>query len=58
MNSALDSYGVDSFVGLELQIWLSKESGANLAVFDILGGATLPRIGQMVAAKSALRTQS
>ncbi|CAN9179261.1 unnamed protein product [Alternaria alternata] len=58
MNPALDSYGVDSLVGLELRNWLSKESGANLAVFDILGGATLLRIGQMVAAKSALRTQS
>jgi hypothetical protein len=53
--SALDSYGVDSLVGLELRNWLSKESGADLAVFEILGGATLLKIGQMVAAKSSLR---
>ncbi|KAJ6215196.1 KR domain-containing protein, partial [Bipolaris maydis] len=58
MNSALDSYGVDLLIGLELRNWLSKESGADLAVFGILGGATLLRIGQMVAAKNSLRIQS
>jgi hypothetical protein len=55
--SALDSYGVDSLVGLELRNWLSKESDAELAVFDILGGATLMKIGKMVASKSSLRSR-
>ncbi|KAF2795479.1 KR-domain-containing protein [Melanomma pulvis-pyrius CBS 109.77] len=44
IESALDSYGVDSLVGLELRNWLSKESGADLAVFEILGGATMLQI--------------
>jgi hypothetical protein len=55
IEAALDSYGVDSLVGLELRNWLSKESGADLAVFEILGGATLLMIGDTVAAKSTIR---
>jgi hypothetical protein len=51
---ALDSYGVSSLVGLELQNWLSKEPGADLAVFEILGGATISQIGNIVATKSTM----
>jgi aryl carrier-like protein len=58
LDSGLDSYGVDSLVGLELSNWLSKESGANLVVFELLGGATLRDIGKMVAAKSSMRPES
>lgn len=55
MNSSLDSYGVDSLVGVELRNWLAKESGADLAVFEILGGASLTEIGGLVASRSPLR---
>lgn len=55
LESTLDTFGVDSLVGLELRNWLAKESGAALAVFEILGGVSLRDIGKTVAAKSSLR---
>lgn len=58
IDSSLDSYGVDSLIGLELKNWLAKESGADLAVFEILGRATLRDIGKTVTAKSSMRPES
>ncbi|KAF1971025.1 KR-domain-containing protein [Bimuria novae-zelandiae CBS 107.79] len=55
LDSTLDSYGVDSLVGVELRNWLAKEAGAELAVFEILGGGTLEDIGDLVVAKSSMR---
>ncbi|ORX93617.1 reducing type I polyketide synthase [Clohesyomyces aquaticus] len=58
LDSTLDSYGVDSLVGLELRNWLVKESGAELAVFEILGGVTIRDIGKAVASKSSCQQNS
>ncbi|CAI6339913.1 unnamed protein product [Periconia digitata] len=55
LDRSLVSFGVDSLVGLELKNWLSKEAGADLAVFEILSGATFEEIGELVAVRSALR---
>jgi hypothetical protein len=55
LNSTLSEFGVDSLVGLELKNWLARESGATVAVFEILGGATLRDIGRVAAAKSSMR---
>ena len=55
LNQSIASYGVDSLVGLEIRNWLAKESGADLPVFELLGGATFAQIGAAAAAKSALR---
>lgn len=41
----VESYGVDSLVAVELRNWLAKEWGAEVAVFEILGGATLEGVG-------------
>ena len=37
----VESYGVDSLVAVELRYWFAKERKADIAVFEILGGATL-----------------
>jgi aryl carrier-like protein len=51
----LESYGVDSLVALELRNWMTKEMGADVAVFELLGGSTLADIGATIAAKTSLR---
>ncbi|KAF2804409.1 reducing type I polyketide synthase [Mytilinidion resinicola] len=58
LDSALDSFGVDSLVGLELRNWLANETGADLAVYEILGGATLKSIAETVTSKSSIRPES
>lgn len=54
----VESYGVDSLVAVELRNWLAKELSADVAVFEILGGATLAGVGQTVASKSSFRKLS
>jgi hypothetical protein len=51
----VESYGVDSLVAVELRNWLAKEICADVAVFEILGSATLAGVGLTVAAKSSFR---
>lgn len=48
----LHSFGVDSLVAVELRNWFSKEVSADIAIFDILGGATTTTVGTLAAAKS------
>lgn len=55
LGSQLESYGVDSLVALELRNWLARETHANLAVFEILGGSTLTDVGMAAAGKSDLK---
>lgn len=50
----VESYGVDSLVAVELRNWLAKELSVDIAVFEILGGATLVGVGQTVARKSSI----
>ncbi|TAQ90890.1 hypothetical protein B7494_g783 [Chlorociboria aeruginascens] len=45
-------YGVDSLVAVELRNWFAKEFGVEVAVFDLLGGATFAGIAMLVAGKS------
>jgi hypothetical protein len=56
INDTLESYGVDSLVGLELRNWLAKETGAHLAVFEILGSSTLMDIGRTAVSRSLTKT--
>lgn len=51
----VESYGVDSLVAVELRNWLGRELGAEVAVFEIVGGATLEGVGGVVARRSVLR---
>jgi aryl carrier-like protein len=56
-DSQLEHHGVDSLVAIELRNWLLKELGADVAVFEILGGIKLHEIGLLVAQRSLLRQQ-
>jgi hypothetical protein len=53
-NKPLHQYGVDSLVAVELRSWFARELKAEMAVFDILGGATLSSIAQLATNKSTL----
>ncbi|KAJ5588138.1 hypothetical protein N7537_010816 [Penicillium hordei] len=53
-NTPLHQYGVDSLVAVELRDWFAEELQAELGVFEILGGATLKSVSQLVAKKSNL----
>lgn len=55
LHHRMDAYGVDSLVAIELRNWLARETGSDIVVFEILGGATLLSIGHTVANKSSLR---
>ena len=50
----LHQYGVDSLVAVELRSWFAKELQADIAVFDILGSATITSVGQLATSKSKL----
>lgn len=52
LKNRVESYGVDSLVAVELRNWLTREFGADLAVFETIGG-TLTAVGLTVAAKSS-----
>jgi len=45
------SYGVDSLGAVELRNWISKSFQVEVAVFDIMGGATFAAIGSAIAKK-------
>lgn len=42
------SYGVDSLVAIELRNWISKEFGADVPVFEIIGGKSVSALGDLV----------
>ena len=48
------SFGVDSLLAIELRTWIAKEFSAEIAVFEILGGATATGMGMTIARKSRL----
>ncbi|KAM0794237.1 reducing type I polyketide synthase [Usnea florida] len=50
----LHSYGVDSLLAIELRTWIAREFAAEMAVFEILGGATVAGMGAKIARTSAL----
>ncbi|KAF7588746.1 hypothetical protein BBP40_005272 [Aspergillus hancockii] len=53
-NRPLHEYGVDSLVAVELRSWFSKEMLADVAVFDIMGRATVASLAQLAAGRSKL----
>ncbi|RDW89980.1 type I polyketide synthase [Aspergillus mulundensis] len=53
-NKPLHQYGVDSLVAVELRSWFAKEMQADIAVFDILGSATVTSVAQLATSKSRL----
>jgi hypothetical protein len=51
LESKLDSYGVYCLVALELRNWMTKEMGADAAVFELLGGTSIAEIGGIITKK-------
>lgn len=51
LHKAVFSYGVDSLTAVELRNWISKSFQVEIAVFDIMGGASFAVIGNAVAKK-------
>jgi hypothetical protein len=47
----MHAYGVDSLVAVELRNWFLKTLKADVAIFEILGGATMEALGFSVAEK-------
>lgn len=54
----LHQYGVDSLVAVELRSWLSKQLQAEVAVFDIMGSATVTSVAQLAVNRSKLTKSS
>ncbi|KAL8962775.1 MAG: hypothetical protein Q9193_000877 [Seirophora villosa] len=52
LDNRVESHGVDSLVAVELRNWLANEVDADVAVFELLGSATLRSVGTVVAGKS------
>lgn len=48
---SLSDYGTDSLMAVELRNWIRRDFGATVAVFEIMGGATIASVGELVAAK-------
>jgi hypothetical protein len=55
VNTAIEMYGVDSLVSVELRNWLAKGMKANIPVFDLRGAATITSIATTVTGKSSFR---
>ncbi|KAI1260500.1 hypothetical protein F5Y18DRAFT_405602 [Xylariaceae sp. FL1019] len=53
-SKTLPDYGVDSLLAVELRNSMWKEFQANVAVFDIMGGATIRRVGELVVDRSEI----
>lgn len=54
----LFDYGVDSLVAVELRNWVGKKFVADIAVFDIMGGATIREIGVLVSKKTTIEVKT
>ncbi|PGH03618.1 hypothetical protein AJ79_07309 [Helicocarpus griseus UAMH5409] len=54
-NKPIHEFGADSLVAVELRNWFSRDWGTEVAVFDIIGGATITTTGNLVASRSSHR---
>ncbi|KAF2465949.1 BcPKS1, polyketide synthase [Lindgomyces ingoldianus] len=54
-SKALSAYGVDSLLAIEIKSWVSREFMSDIAVFDIMGGASIEQVGDLVTEKCKAR---
>ncbi|KAI1490502.1 putative polyketide synthase [Biscogniauxia mediterranea] len=52
----LHVYGVDSLIAVEMRNWFMQTLKVDIAVFEILGGATAQSLGRVVAEKMRAKT--
>ncbi|KAK1144041.1 Type I Iterative Polyketide synthase (PKS) [Aspergillus melleus] len=55
MDTPLHTFRIDSLLAVELCNWIRKEFAADLAVLEVMGGATLAMVDVLVATRSQLR---
>ncbi|KAK2042138.1 polyketide synthase [Colletotrichum somersetense] len=48
----LNAYGVDSLVAVELRVWMTKEIGADISVFELTSGQRISQLATKAAASS------
>ncbi|TDZ33845.1 Reducing polyketide synthase FUB1 [Colletotrichum spinosum] len=51
----LNAYGVDSLVAVELRVWMTKEVGADVSVFEITSGQRIRQLAGKAASTSRFR---
>ncbi|KAJ3949835.1 uncharacterized protein N0V96_000967 [Colletotrichum fioriniae] len=51
----LNTYGVDSLVAVELRVWMAKEVGADISVFEITSGQSIRQLAGKAASTSRFR---
>ncbi|PYH78069.1 polyketide synthase [Aspergillus uvarum CBS 121591] len=51
VDKAIHQYGVDSLAAVELRNWFSRELQAEIAVFDILGGASIASVVRLAVGR-------
>jgi aryl carrier-like protein len=50
----LADYGTDSLMAVELRSWMRKDFGADVTVFDMMGGKSIKAVGELVVEKAGL----
>jgi acyl carrier protein len=48
----LSDYGTDSLMAVELRNWIRRDFGVTVAIFDIIGVASIKKVGQLVAERA------
>lgn len=55
LDKPIHQYGVDSLAAVELRNWFGRELRADIAIFDILGGASIGSVVALAVGKSDYR---
>ncbi|PLN79543.1 hypothetical protein BDW42DRAFT_172734 [Aspergillus taichungensis] len=55
LDKPIHHYGVDSLAAVELRNWFGRELRADIAIFDILGGASIASVVALAVGKSDYR---
>lgn len=48
----LADYGTDSLMTVELRSWMRKDFGAEVTLFDMMGGKSIKAVGELVVGKA------
>ncbi|KAI1491045.1 KR domain-containing protein [Biscogniauxia mediterranea] len=51
----INSYGVDSLLGMELRNWFDKELGAKISIFELLGNSSIAEVCESAASRTRFR---
>lgn len=51
VHQPLHAFGVDSLVAVEIRTWIGHQYAADVAIFELIGGRTLPAICDLVSSR-------